>query len=130
MRTSRTSPTKLATAPTLLSFEMARTSAPRSKSSRWTATFIRCLSSTRDRGKECHLVAGLDRRRRLRHVLIHRRAHRAVGCERARPGAAACAQVVAQAADRIDIRRQLELLAGTAELLPEGREEEDRNLHQ
>src|SRR3954468_11588394 len=99
MRTSRTRPTKLATAPTLASREIARTSAPRSKSSRWMATFIRRLSPSRDRREKGDFIARLDNDRRLRHVLVDRRAHRAVRSEDARPLAAARPQVLAQRAD-------------------------------
>src|SRR3982750_4068779 len=102
MRTSRTRPTKLATAPILALLEIPRTSAPRSKSSGWTLTFIRCRSSTRYRWEECDLVAGLDRRRRLHHVLVHRRPHRSIRREHIVPGAAARAQMLAQRADRGD----------------------------
>src|SRR6185295_2502641 len=129
MRTSRTRPTKLATAPILLFLEIALTSAPRSKSSRWIEIFIRCRLSTCDRWKERHLVSRFDRRRRLRHVLVDRRAHRSVRREHRGPLPAPRPQMIAQRADRGDAGGQLQLLARAAHLLPQGGEEEDSDLH-
>src|SRR2546422_8474953 len=130
MRPSRTRPTKLATAPILLSFEMARTSAPRSKSSSWTLTFILFVSSAGHRWKKRHLVPRLDRRGGLDHLLIYRRPHCAIRREHVGPGAAAVAQMLVQRAYGRDHWRQLEFLTRAAELLPERGEEEDGNLHQ
>src|SRR5258708_15366460 len=97
MPTSRTCPTKLATAPiTGLFFRIASVSTVRSKSSRWTETFN---SSPRHRRKEGHLVAGLDRRDGLDHFLVHRRADAALLGERLRPGAAARTQLRAPGRD-------------------------------
>src|SRR3954471_20439437 len=117
MRTSRTRPTKLATAPTLASREIARTSAPSSKSSRWMATFIRCLSTSGDRREKGAFLPRPYRARPLRPLLVYRRAHGAVRSEDARPLAATCSQVLAQRADRVDVGGQLELLVRPAEAL-------------
>src|SRR3954454_17481026 len=70
MRTSRTSPTKLASAPIFVLREIARTSAPRSKPSRWTEIFIR-------RSPE-------ERTRSHRRPLLE---HRAAPCPDSRPHA-------------------------------------------
>src|SRR5207245_498571 len=88
------------------------------------------LSSAGHRWKKRHLVPRFDRRGGLDHFLIHCRAHRAVRREHVGPGAAAVAQMLVQRAYGGDHWRQLELLARAAELLPEGGEEEDGNLHQ
>src|SRR3954471_18897955 len=128
MRPSRTRPAKLATAPILSFFEIARTSAPRSKSSRCTATFIRRLSSTGDRWKERHFIARVDARFGLHHVLIDRRTHRPVRREHPSPFAATLAQMVAQRRHRGDARRQLELLRRAAELLAQRGEEKQFHL--
>src|SRR5437868_1834947 len=117
MRTSRTRPTKLATAPILLSLEIALTSAPRSKSCAWMLILIRCPLSTSDRRKERDLVARLDCGGRLHHVLVHRRPDGPIGRERMVPGAAASAQVLAQRGDCGDAAGQVQILARAAELL-------------
>src|SRR6185503_20899307 len=129
MRTSRTRPTKLATAPILSLPEMSRTSRPRSKSSFCTETFIRCPSSTGDRREERYLVARLDVRPGLRHRLVQRRAHRPGGREDLRPGPAAGAQVLAQRADGADRGRRVDLLAAAAQLLAQRGEEQDPDFH-
>src|SRR3982750_1277022 len=129
MRTSRTRPTKLATAPILALLEIPRTSAPRSKSSSWTLTFIRCRSSTRYRWEECNLIAGLDRRRRLHHVLVHRRADRSIRREHIVPGAAARTQMVTQRTDGGDPRREIELLPRMPELFAQRGEKKQRDSH-
>src|SRR5205814_3427367 len=129
MRTSRTRPTKLATAPMVLFFEIARTSAPRSKSSRWTETFIRCLSSTSDRRKECDLITRLYAGARLRHVLVDRRPYRAIRREGALPRTASRAQMLAQAADGLDACGHVELLARAPQLLAPRSKKEQVDFH-
>src|SRR5512138_563678 len=125
MRTSRTRPTKLATAPTFGSREIARTSAESSKSSFCTLTFMVPASAAGHRREERDLVARLDARARLHHVPVHRRAHVAARREHGGPRAAPAAQVLAQGADGRDARRQLDLLAARAELLAQrGKEKE------
>src|SRR5436190_22346066 len=129
MRTSRTRPTKLATAPIELRFEIALTSAPRSKSSRWMLSLIRCPLSTSDRWKERDLVARLDCGGRLHHVLVHRRPDGPVGREHIVPGAAASAQVVTQRGHCGDAGGQFQILARAAELLAQRGEKEERYFH-
>src|SRR6478672_3677805 len=108
MRTSRTSPTKLATAPVFVLREIARTSAPRSKSSRWMETFIRPSPAEKTR--------------------FHRRLSpwRPVApCPGSRPRAhCAPAQILAQRADGVDSRWHLELLARRTEALAKGSKEQ------
>src|SRR5512134_3929052 len=122
MPTSRTTPTKLATAPTFGSRERARISAPASKSCAWTEIFIRRLSSPGDRWKERHLVARLDRSGGLHHVLVYRHAHQLAVGERQFPGATAPAQVGAQRRYGAHARGQLDFLARSAKLLAQCRE--------
>src|SRR5712671_462490 len=115
MPISRTWPTKLATAPIAgLFFRIASVSTVRSKSSRWTETFT---SSPRHRRKERHLVAGLDRRDGLDHLLVHRRSDAPLLGERFRPRAAARAQMGAHRRDRGGSGGQLDFLGVHAELL-------------
>src|SRR5207302_5513862 len=85
-------------------------------------------SSAGHRWKERHFVARLDPRFRLHHVLVDRRAHRAVRREHLRPFAAARAQMIAQRRDRGDVRRQLQLLRRPAELLAQRGEEKELHL--
>src|ERR1051325_1735880 len=93
MRTSRTTPTKLATAPTPSILESCFVSSERSKSSRCTEIFI---SPPGDRREERDLVASADRLARLRHVLVPRGAHVLLFRQRALPRAAAAREVAAQ----------------------------------
>src|SRR3954453_21538196 len=129
MLTSRTRPTKLATAPTLALLEIPPPSTPRSKSSCWTLTFIRCRSSTRYRWEECNLVAGLDRRRRLHHVLVDRCANWSIRREHIVPGAASSTQMLPQRAEAGNARREIELLARMAELFAQRGEKKQRHSH-
>src|SRR6185436_7025466 len=127
MRTSRTMPTKLATAPTPSARERLLVSEERSKSSRCTEIFI---SSPGDRRKERDLVAGADRRAGLGHVLVHRGAHVFLLGKRAFPGAAAAREVAAQRRHRGDAGGKLDFLARGAELLAQRSKEEHFDLHQ
>src|SRR6185503_198030 len=127
MRTSRTMPTKLATAPTPLSRERFFVSRERSKSSRCTETFI---SASGHRREERDLVAGADRRGGLGHVLVDGGAHVLLLRERPFPRAAALREVAAQGGDRRHTRRQLKLLGRGAELLAQRSEEENFHFHQ
>src|SRR5205809_7940680 len=107
MRTSRTRPTKLATAPTWFPLEMFFTSRPRSKSSRCTEILI---SAARHRRKERDLVARLDARRGLHHVLVERAAHQLLFRECSVVRSAARSQVSPQGGDGRDLRRKLDVL--------------------
>src|ERR1700687_1175887 len=124
MPISRTTPTKLATAPIPRSFDSAFTSDDKSKSSRCTEIF---MSAPRHRRKESDLVAGLDRRDGLDHLLIHRRGDAALFAERFRPGAAARAQMRPDGRHRGNSGRQLDLLGVHAELLLDAGEIADRD---
>src|SRR6266705_5700238 len=118
---------KLATAPTLrLPRRRAAISAPASRSFVWMRTGI---SASRDRWEKSDFVARLHRRRRLGHFLVDGDAQRLPLGERRLPGAAAVHQLRAQARDRGDSGRNIELLAGPAELLAQAREIEDLDFH-
>src|SRR5688572_24266475 len=122
MCTSRTMPTKLATAPTPAIRERCLVSRERSKSSRCTAIFI---SASGHRWEERDLVAGADRRAWFGHVLIDRGADILFLRERAFPRATALHQMAAQRRDGGDPRGQLDLLGGGAELLAQRGEEQN-----
>src|SRR5215831_9957907 len=116
---------KLATAPTLgLPRRSAAISAPASKSAVWMRTVT---SAPRHRRKERDLVAGLHRRRRLRHLLVDRDPQRLALGEGRLPGAASRHQLRAQPRDRG--RRDVEILAVCSELLAQAREVEDLDRH-
>src|SRR5881394_3299446 len=127
MCTSRTMPTKLATAPTPSLGERLLVSRERSKSSRCTEIFT---SPSGHRRKERDLVAGADRRAWLGHVLVHGGAHVLPFGERAFPGAAAAHEMAAQRRHRGDAGGKLDLLACGAELLAQRGEEKDFHFHQ
>src|SRR2546425_5197324 len=74
------------------------------------------------RRKKPDFIARLPRRRRLRPFLVGRDAQGLPLGERRLPSAAAGRQQRAQARDRSDRRRDIELLAGPAELLAQARE--------
>src|SRR6266704_3310070 len=74
-------------------------------------------STSRHRGKKRDFIARLHRRRRLGHFLVDRDAKRTPLRKRSLPSAAAGHQLRAQARDRGDSGRNIELLAGPAELL-------------
>src|SRR5580765_3130559 len=99
MCTSRTMPTKLATAPTPSRRARIFVSRERSKSSRCTEIFT---SAPGHRRKERDLVAGADRRAGLGHVLVHGGAHVLLFRERAFPGAAAAHEMAAQRSQEED----------------------------
>src|SRR4051794_20556158 len=120
MRTSRTMPTKLATAPTPPIFERSFVSRERSKSSRWMEIFI---SASGHRRKECDLVAGADRRAGLRHVLVHGGADVLLFRQCAFPRAAAAREMAAQSRHGGDAGGNLDLLGRRAELLAQRSEE-------
>src|SRR6185295_11624195 len=127
MRTSRTMPTKLATAPTPSARERLFVSEERSKSSRCTEIFI---SSPGHRRKERNLVAGADCGAGLGHVLVYRGAHILLLRQRALPRSAATREMAAQRRDRADAGRQFDFLARGAELLAQPGEEENLHFHQ
>src|SRR3954463_12045248 len=103
MPTSRTCPTKLATAPILgLFFLIESTSTVRSKSSRCTEIFI---STARDGRKEGHFVPAFDGRAGRRHFLVDRGPHQLLLGKARLPLAAALHEVRAQGRDRADRRR-------------------------
>src|SRR6266511_2595260 len=74
-------------------------------------------STSRHRRKKRDFIARLHRRRRLGHFLVDRDAKRTPLRKRSLPSAAAGHQLRAQARDRGDSGRNIELLAGPAELL-------------
>src|SRR6266700_4873454 len=86
-------------------------------------------STSRHRRKKRDFIARLHRRRRLGHFLVDRDAKRTPLRKRSLPSAAAGHQLCAQARDRGDRRRNIELLAGPAELLAQTREIEDLDFH-
>src|SRR4051812_32863904 len=95
---ARTSPVKLATAPTSVRPRVsASSSRPVSKSSAWMRT--EGISAAGDRGKERHFVTGLERRGKVGHLLVHRDAPLLAGGERLAPAAIARAQAVEQRRD-------------------------------
>src|SRR3979409_1233553 len=106
MRTSRTTPTKLATAPTPGPLERILVSAPTSKSSLCTEIFI---SAAGHRGKEGDLVAAVDARRGLDHVLVERGPDEFLFRECRSIGSAARPQVRAQRVNRRLHRGHLKL---------------------
>src|SRR4051812_37898583 len=110
--TSRTSPTKLAMAPTAAPTSArpaasASSSALTSKSPAWMRTPMLAPGHWR---KEGHFVAGLEQRRRHRHVLVHGRAQGPAGLERLAPSVAARSQLGAQRLQR-GARLQFHLFA-------------------
>src|SRR5512139_2191501 len=117
---SRTSPTKLTMAPTLLLLaRSAATSAFRSKSSCCICTLI---SASRDGGEDGDFITILDWRGRVAEFLVHRTAHALLG-KFAFPSFAAAAQPCQQLAQRLQrvrrlhgFARQLEVLAGAAKI--------------
>src|SRR6267143_3160779 len=112
MATSRTTPIKLATAPIPGSFDRALTSSPGSKSSRWTETF---MSASGDRREKRYLVARLDARRGLGHVLVHGDSHELALGQRALPCFPPIYQVGAQTRHRGDARRKLDFLCRSSQ---------------
>src|SRR6266568_9601037 len=86
-------------------------------------------SASGHRRKKRDFIARLHRRRRLGHFLVDGDAQRLPLGERRLPGAAAVHQLRAQARDRGDSGRNIELLAGPAELLAQTREIEDLDFH-
>src|SRR4051812_28112060 len=124
---SRTSPMNAATAPTLrLPARSAATSALKSKSSAWTRTGI---SASGDRRKERDFVAGFDRRRRLRHGLVHCDAKRAVRAECVLPRVASLHQVRAQRRHGVDVHWQVDRLLREAQLLAKRGEVKQLDAH-
>src|SRR5712692_5428503 len=87
------------------------------------------ISAARDRWEKSDFVARLHRRCRLGHFLVDGDAQRLPLGERRLPGAPAGHQQRAHARDRSDRRRDIELLAGPAELLAQAREIEDLDFH-
>src|SRR5258708_12828740 len=87
------------------------------------------ISASRDRWEKSDFVARLHRRCRLGHFLVDGDAQRLPLGERRLPGAPAGHQQRAHARDRSDRRRDIELLAGFAELLAQAREIEDLDFH-
>src|SRR5258706_3915851 len=127
MLTSRTCPTKLATAPTLgLFFLIESTSVVRSKSSRWTEIFI---SSPGHRRKKRDLVARFYGRAGLRHFLVDRGPHQLLLGKNRLPVAAALHEVRAQGRDRADRRGHLDFLRVLAELFFQAGEEANHDFH-
>src|SRR6185503_9483477 len=100
MRTSRTMPTKLATAPTPSLFERFLVSRERSKSSRWTEIFT---SASGHRRKKRDFISGADRRAGLGHVLVDRGAHVLFLRQRALPRPAAAGELFAQRSEEQDL---------------------------
>src|SRR5215213_8489918 len=127
MPTSRTTPTKLATAPTPACRYKRWTSAARSKSRSCTAIFT---STSRHWRKEGDLIAGANRRAGLCHVLVHRRADVLLLGKRVLPRAAAVREMAAQRSDRAHAGGQLDVLARHAELLAQSGKEKHLDLHQ
>src|SRR5438105_368083 len=110
----RTSPTKLAIAPiSLRPRASASSSCPTSKSVSCTRT--RATLASRHRRKERDFVAGTQRRREIRHLLVDRDAPALAGRERVGPGIAAAAQLVDEARDGCRAAGKRHLLARAAE---------------
>src|SRR5258708_7877592 len=86
-------------------------------------------STSGHRRKKRDFIARLHRRCRLGHFLVDGDAQGLPLGERRLPGAATGHQQRAQARDRSDRRRDIELLAGPAELLAQAREIEDLDFH-
>src|SRR6266852_1592445 len=103
---SRTRPTKLATAPTSLRPRVsASSSRPTSKSASWTRT--RGTSASGDGREEGDLVAGLERRRGIGHLLVHGDAPALAGGERLGPALVAIAQLLDEARHgRVAVRKR------------------------
>src|SRR6185503_16505237 len=96
---SRTSPMKLATAPTSRRpFVSASSSRPASKSSAWIR--MKGTLTSGHRREERDLVPRLDRRREVRHVLVHGDAKALVGRERVGPLRVAITQLGDEHRDR------------------------------
>src|SRR5258707_3927479 len=122
---SRTNPTKLATAPTSFRPPVnASSSRPTSKSSACTRTIA--IAAPGDGREESHFVAHLERRREIRHLLVHRHAPGLAGREGIRPGRVAGTQVLDQRGDRARGGQRHELARAT-EALPEAGEVEKRH---
>src|ERR1700739_2163011 len=96
---ARTSPTKLAWAPTSVRPRViASSSRPASKSSSWIRT--RATLAPRDRREERDLVARVHRRVEVRHLLVHGHAPRAARREGLGPAAASLAQRIDEGGNR------------------------------
>src|SRR5579862_8113287 len=107
---SRTSPVKLASAPTSLRPRViASSSRPVSKSASWMRT-VGTLAPGHRR-EECDLVAGFHRRGEVRHLLVDGDAPRFSGREGLAPQAVTIAKLVDERRDRRAALVQRELLA-------------------
>src|SRR5260221_1322050 len=126
MATSRTTPTNVAIAPIFGFLEKAFTSNPASKSSLWTEIFT---STPGNRGEERNLVARLDRRSGLSHLLVHGNPDQLLLRKYGFPGLAARHEMRAQARDAGDAGRHLDLLRVLAELLLHAGKEANGQLH-
>src|SRR5437870_7451467 len=123
---SRTRPTKLASAPTSLRPRAsASSSRPTSKSASWMRT--RGTSASGDGREEGDLVARLERRRGIGHLLVDGDAPALAGGERLGPALVAIAQLLEQARHgRVRVRKR-DLLARAADALAQAGEVEDRH---
>src|SRR4029078_4839433 len=103
----------------------ASTSRPASKSASCTRT--RGTLASGHRRKQRYLVAGLERRRRIGHLLVHRDAPALARRERLGPALVAIAKLLQQARHRRGAARRRDLLARAAETFAQGCEIEDRD---
>src|SRR5258706_1827576 len=123
--TSRTSPTKLASAPTSARPRVSDSSSrPTSKSPDWTRTLSMRPLPAGDGRKERDLVAGLEWRRGMGHLLVHRDAPLFRRGEGLGPARVPRAQVLHQGGDGWRPGGKGDLLPRTAEAFAQAREVE------